>query len=84
MGNHLVNRTICALLAEGENSENYEPEMTDGRVGDQTFYIRLNQCYQRSKDNSDDCEYRDPAGTAMRTVREQRNAEWDQTVGAHL
>src|SRR5467141_3913467 len=58
--------------------------MADRRIRDELFQIRLHHRYQRAVNNADDRQHRDPACRTPRSLREERQAEANHAVGAHL
>ena len=81
---HLVDRALNRNGAERENAEDDEAQVADRGVSDQALQVGLHHGDQRAVDDADDRENGDQRSHAVRRVREQRQAEAQDAVGADL
>ncbi len=81
---HLYDPALQALGSEGEDAENDEAEVTDGRVRHKSFQVRLHGRHDRAVDDPDDRQAGHPRGEVDRCLRKQRQVEAEEPVGAEL
>ena len=81
---HLIKRALHSLLSEREEAQHDEAHVTDRRVRNQAFYVRLHHRYQRAIDDPDYGQ-RDHDGRELpRRIREQAKVKAQQSIRAHL
>ena len=69
---------------EREHAQHHHRHVADRRVGDQPLPVLLRERHQRAVDDADDAQERDHRHEMARGVRQDRQAEPQEPVGAHL
>ena len=81
---HLEDGALDALSVEPKNTQGDEPHMRDGRIGDESFEVRLREGHGAAVENGQHGEPLDERGERRRGFRKYGETEPDQPVGPHL
>ncbi len=81
---HLQHGALEALLLEDEDAQRHEAHVADRRVGDELLEVGLDQGHDRAIDDGDERQHDDGHREGLRGVREERQREADEAVGAQL
>ncbi len=81
---HLEQGALPGDLVEGEEAEHDESEVGDRGVGDQLLHVDLGPGDQRAVDDADQRQADDPGRELGRGLREERDREAQEAVGAEL
>ena len=84
MSQHHECRSIQGRGIKAEDAENYEAQVADRGVRDQLLHIGLHHRDERTINNANQRQNRNPPGIALRLLREQAQVEAQQAIGAHL
>ena len=81
---HLVDRAIQAHLCKREDPQDDKAEVAHRRVRHQLLHVGLHHGHQRAVNDPDDRQHHDPGRAGSRRGGKQRQAEVQESVGAHL
>ena len=81
---HLQHAALEPERVEREHPEHHEAEVADRGVRDQLLHVLLHERHEPGVHDRDDRERRHPGHRVERRLRQERQREADEAVGAHL